>query len=73
MFTVPEHFWVGVTGSVVYGVLGLFFLLGGFKLFDLITQNLDIEKRLNENPIATGITVAGFFIALALIISSVVQ
>lgn len=69
----PEHFWTGVFGSVVYGILGIVLLLGGFKLFDYILPKVDFEKVMNENPVGACVVIASFFLGVAHIIASVVH
>ena len=69
----PENFWVGVSGSVVFGLLGILFLLFGFKLFDWILPKVDFQESMKSNPLAAAIVVGSFFLALAHIISSVVH
>jgi uncharacterized membrane protein YjfL (UPF0719 family) len=71
--TLPENFWVGVTGSVIFGFLGIVLLLGGFKLFDWLLPRVDFQKELHDSPIASAIVIAAFFLALAHIIASVVH
>ena len=71
--TLPENFWVGVTGSVIFGFLGIVLLLGGFKLFDWLLPKVDFQEVLKQNPIATAIVIAAFFLSLAHIIASVVH
>lgn len=71
--TLPENFWVGVTGSVVFGLLGILLLLFGFKLFDWILPKVDFQESMKVNPIAAAIVVAAFFLALAHIVASVVH
>lgn len=72
MLQLPDIFWPGFFGSVVYGVLALFFLIGGFKAFDKLLPKIDFEEILNQNPLATAIVIGAFFIALAIIIAAVV-
>jgi putative membrane protein len=72
MLTLPETFWVGFTGSVVFGLLGIVLLLFGFKLFDWILPKVDFQVAM-QDPKACAIVVASFFFSLAYIIASVVQ
>ena len=44
----PEHFWAGVVGSAVFGVVGIVLLLLGYWLFDKITPRIDVQKELAE-------------------------
>ena len=71
--TLPESFWVGVTGSVIFGFLGVLFLIFGFKLFDWITPKVDFQESMKQNPMACAIVVGAFFLALSHIVASVVH
>jgi uncharacterized membrane protein YjfL (UPF0719 family) len=71
--TLPENFWVGVVGSVIFGFLGLVLLLFGFKLFDWLLPKVDFQAELKGNPVALAIVIAAFFLALAHIVASVVH
>ena len=73
MISLPEHFWVGVTGSVVYGILGIILLLAGFKLFDWLLPKVCFEKVMNESALGACIVIASFFLSVAYIVASVVQ
>ena len=70
MFNLPENFWIGIFGSFIFGVVGIFLLVGGFKLFDLILPRVDFQKEMAGNPLATSIVIGSFFLALAHIIAS---
>ena len=70
---VPEMFWLSLKGSVSFGVLGIFLLILGFKLFDLILTKVDFQEKMKENAIACAIIVASFIFSLAYIIAAVVQ
>lgn len=69
----PENFWVGVAGSVIFGFLGIFLLLIGFKLFDWMLPKIDFQESLSENPISVAVVIAAFFLAVSHIIASVVH
>jgi uncharacterized membrane protein YjfL (UPF0719 family) len=69
----PENFWVGVVGSVIFGFLGIFLLLFGFKLIDWMLPKIDFQETLKQNPISVAMVIAAFFIAVSHIISSVVH
>ncbi|RTK94368.1 MAG: DUF350 domain-containing protein [Neisseriaceae bacterium] len=66
-------FWLSLKGSVTFGMLGIFLLIAGFKLFDLILTKVDFQEKMQENAIACAIIVSSFIFSLAYIISSVVQ
>lgn len=71
--TLPDNFWVGVLGSIIFGILGVILLLGGYKLFDWLTPKIDFQQKLHDNPIAAAIVIAAFFLSVAHIIASVVH
>ena len=73
MFSLPDTFWTGAIGSVVFGALGIVFLIFGFKLFDWILPKVDFQEAMNSNPIACAIVAASFLFSLAYIIAAVVQ
>ncbi len=69
----PENFWIGVVGSLIFGFVGIFLLIGGFKLFDKILSKIDFQVELQKDPIAIAIVVGAFFLSLAHIIASCVS
>ena len=72
-FVLPENFWVGIVGSGLFGFVGIFFLLLGYKLFDWLQPKIDFQAELKQSPIAVAIVIGAFFLALAHIIASVVH
>lgn len=69
----PENFWIGVVGSLIFGFVGIVLLLVGFKLFDWLLPKVDFQSEMKGNPLATAIIVAAFFLGLAHIIASCVH
>jgi uncharacterized membrane protein YjfL (UPF0719 family) len=69
----PENFWIGAFGSVIFGIVGIFLLLGGYKLFDWMLPKIDFHAELKESPTATAIVIAAFFLALSHIVASCVH
>jgi len=69
----PENFWIGACGSLIFGIMGILLLLGGFKLFDWLLPRVDFQVEMKGNPLATSIIVGSFFLALAHIIASCVH
>ncbi|MEI8270790.1 MAG: DUF350 domain-containing protein, partial [bacterium] len=66
---VSENFWLSFKGSVTFGLLGIFLLIAGFKLFDLILTKVDFQEKMRESATACAIIVASFIFSLAYIIS----
>lgn len=63
----------GIVLSVVYGILGMVLLIGGYVLFDVILKSIDFNEELKNKNIAVAIVIAGFMIAIGIIIASVVS
>ncbi|WP_017414861.1 MULTISPECIES: DUF350 domain-containing protein [Clostridium] len=63
----------GIVLSVVYGILGMVLLIGGYVLFDVILKSIDFNEELKNKNVAVAIVIAGFMIAIGIIIASVVS
>lgn len=63
----------GVILSVVYGILGMVLLIGGYVLFDVVLKSIDFNQELKNKNVAVAIVIAGFMIAIGIIIASVVS
>jgi putative membrane protein len=55
-------------GTAAFGILGIFLMLVGFKLFEFATRRLDIEKQLENQNISVGIVVGALLIGISLIV-----
>lgn len=69
----PETFWVGLVGSVVFGTVGIILLILGVFGFDKVCKKIDFQEKINESPIACGIVIAAFMLAVAYIVGQVVH
>ena len=58
--------------SMVYAVLGMVFLMIAYKVFDLVNA-LEFTKELEKNNQALGTVIAGFFIAISIIIAAAIH
>jgi putative membrane protein len=58
--------------SLIYSVLGMLFLMIAYKVFDLVNA-LDFTRELEKNNQALGTVIAGFFIAIAIIIAAAIH
>lgn len=57
--------------NLLNGLIGVVLLLGGYKIFDLITPKWNFQQVFKEKGISGGaIIVSAFLIALAMVISS---
>ena len=59
--------------SIIFGLIGIVLLVFGYWFFDLVLTKLDFNKELKEKNVAVAIVIAGFMIAIGIIISGVVS
>jgi putative membrane protein len=69
----PEHFWSGVVGSAIFGLVGIALLLLGYWLFDRVTPRLDVQKELSDKNIAVAVVIGALLLSIAYITAHVVQ
>jgi putative membrane protein len=63
----------GLLAATLYGLLGIVLMVVGFKLFDMITPKIDVQKELAENRnMAVAIVVGAMLIGLALMLGHVI-
>lgn len=60
-----------IVSSIVYFVIGMLFCALGYKIFDIITP-FDLNEEIDDHNIAAGLTVAGIFIGVAIVVSAVI-
>ena len=54
--------------TAAFGLVGIFLMLAGFKLFEFTTRRLDIEKQLDNQNMAVGVVVGSLLIGISLIV-----
>ncbi|MFQ8661002.1 MAG: DUF350 domain-containing protein [Clostridia bacterium] len=64
--------WMEILNTVIYGGLGIILMLAGVCIFDL-TVPYDFNKELKEKNVAAGFIMAGIFIAIAIIVRTVIK
>lgn len=58
--------------SIGYGLVGIILLIAGYVIFDLVLTKIDFNEELKNKNVAVAIVIAGFMIAIGIIISGVV-
>lgn len=61
-----------ILATLVYATIGMVFLLVAYKIFDLVNA-LEFTKELEKNNQALGTVIAGFFIAIAIIVAAAIH
>jgi len=59
--------------SIIFGFIGIVLLVFGYWFFDKVLTKLDFNQELKEKNVAMAIVIAGFMIAIGIIISGVVS
>lgn len=70
----PETFWPGFLAALLYGPLGIFLAILGFKAFDWVTPKIDIQRELAEKGnIAVAIVAAAIILGICYVVGTVVH
>ncbi|MBP3801142.1 MAG: DUF350 domain-containing protein [Clostridia bacterium] len=67
-----ENLWNEVLQTLLYGGIGLVLMIISMFLFDLVVP-YDFNKELKEKNVASGFIIAGIFIAVGIIIRTVIK
>ena len=59
--------------SIVFGFIGIVLLIVGYCLFDKVLTKVDFNEELKNKNVAVAIVIAGFMIAIGIIISGVIS
>lgn len=68
-----NEFLINAGLSIAFGIIGIVLLILGYNIFDKVLTKVDFNEELKKNNIAVAIVIAGFMIAIGIIISSVVS
>lgn len=61
-----------LVSTIVYALIGMVMLMVSYKVFDLVNA-LEFTKELEKNNVALGTVVAGFFIAMSIILAAAIH
>ena len=64
--------WHGVLSSVIFGIIGILMMIGGYWLFELLTPKLNVQKELCEKNTAVALVVAALLLGIAYVAAHVV-
>ena len=64
-----NHFGRAILATIVFGVIGIFLGVLGFKVFDWITPKINIERELTEgHNLAVAIVMAAVILGVSAIV-----
>lgn len=69
----PENFYIGAMGSLMFGTIGIFLFMVSYFVFDILLKKVDFSEELNKGNISVAIVIAAMMISVAIVISSVVH
>ncbi|MBR2744277.1 MAG: DUF350 domain-containing protein [Clostridia bacterium] len=64
--------WIEILNTIIYGTIGLALMFITTFLFDLAVP-YDFNKELKEKNVGAGFIMAGIYISVALIVSTVIK
>ncbi|EEP56121.1 DUF350 domain-containing protein [Clostridium butyricum] len=67
-----NNFTLDIMMSIVFGIIGIILLITGYVVFDKVLKKIDFDEELRNKNTAVAIVIAGFMIAIGIIISGVV-
>ncbi|MDR3231737.1 MAG: DUF350 domain-containing protein [Synergistaceae bacterium] len=68
-----ERLGEGVASTLIYAGVGLALFVIGYLLLAFLLRRYDLNRHLDEHNTAVGFALAGFFIAIALVVSGAIQ
>ena len=68
-----DEFGMAIFAAASFGLLGIALLMIGFKVFELITPKLDVEKKLQEGNVAVGVAVGALLIAIGIVVAAAIH
>jgi uncharacterized membrane protein YjfL (UPF0719 family) len=63
----------GLVATLIYTGIGLVLFVIGYLTLALLLRKHDLNKHIDEHNTAVGFALAGFFIAIALVVSGAIQ
>lgn len=67
-----NNFTFDIMLSIVFGIIRIILLITGYVVFDKVLKKIDFDEELRNKNTAVAIVIAGFMIAIGIIISGVV-
>jgi uncharacterized membrane protein YjfL (UPF0719 family) len=68
----PAHLLGDILAVAVFGLLAIFLVVVGFKLFDWATPQMPIQQALMDKNMAVAVTMSAVIIGICIVVSCVV-
>jgi uncharacterized membrane protein YjfL (UPF0719 family) len=79
MLAAMDHaaFWTdlayGIAASLAYGCVGIFLVLLGFELLDLMTPQIHIQNELLQKNVSVAIVISSMILGVCYLVAQVVS
>lgn len=72
-FHLPEFFLADLVVTVAFGLVAIFLLILGYRIFDKMTPGLPFDETLRSGNIATAIVIASFILGICYVITRTIS
>ncbi len=69
----PDYFLTDLVSTVAFGLVAIFLVVLGYKVFDKLTAKLDFDDLLMKGNVAMAIVIGSFIIGLCHVVAQVVS
>ena len=69
----PDYFITDLLSTVAFGIIAIFLVVLGYKVFDRLTAKLDFDDLLMKGNIAMAIVIGSFILGLCHVVARVVS
>jgi putative membrane protein len=69
----PDYFLTDLLSTVAFGLVAIFLVVLGYKIFDKLTAKLDFDDLLMKGNVAMAIVIGSFIIGLCHVVAQVVS
>jgi putative membrane protein len=68
LISFDERLWNGLAVTAVFGLLGIFLLILGFKLFDWLMPHIKVEEELCKHNMAVAVVMAAAILGISAVL-----
>ena len=72
-FHLPEFFLADLVVTVAFGLVAIFLLVIGYRIFDKMTPGLPFDETLRSGNIAAAIVIASFILGICYVITRTIS
>jgi putative membrane protein len=69
----PDYFLGDLLSTVAFGLVAIFLVVVGYKVFDKLTAKLDFDDLLMKGNVAMAIVIGSFILGLCHVVARVVS